>query len=333
MTQPLDATLQQDLLLKLIEAASTAKELEIARQAVALLAPGWQNQTRSLGWRAVATGYAAAGQYEQAIQLLSQIEDTPDYPSRILTQLAIAQAYSDNGQPAAATQQLNQALQPLQTLDNTSAKLEALSRVAAQFAQLGQSQRAVEVQTQALKLTKAVSSNTPSKTYVIEQFISQYLNAEQYLLALQLVQTLENEAEHDRQLQRVLQQMLEVGDLATARQAVKKIRNPQQRIAFWVRTSDYYSGIGQPEQAAEILAQAFEIAQALPGIDENRFTEAAQIDPSIPIDDEFDRGSLITSIAIRYAELNQFDLANQTAKALRSPADQQQLLQRLACYK
>jgi len=333
LTQQLDATLQQDLMLKLIEAASTARKFEIARQAMTLLDPGWQNQTRSLGWRAVATGYAEAGQYEQAIQLLSQIEDTPNYPSRILTQLAIAQAYSKNGQPEAATQQLNQALQALQTLDNTSAKLEALSRAAAQFGQLGQPQRAVEVQTQALNLTKAAKPDTPSTTYVVEQLIGQYLKAEQYPLALQLIPTLENETEHDRQLQLVLQQMLEVGDLTSARQTVKEIRNPQQRIVFWVKTSDYYSGIGQTEQAAEILAQAFAIAQALPGVDENRFTEAAQIDPSIPIDDEFDRGSLITSIAIRYAELKQFDLAKQAAQALRSPADQQQLLQRLACYK
>jgi len=332
LTQPLDATLQQDLLLKLIEAASAASEFEIARQAVALLDPGWQNQTRSLGWRAVATGYAKAGQYEQAIQLLSQIEDTPDYPSRILTQLTIAQAYGKSGQPEAATQQLNQALQALQALDNTSAKLEALSRVAAQFAQLGQSQQAVEVQTQAVKLTKAANSNTPSTTYVVEQFISQYLNAEQYPLALQLVQTLENETEHDRQLQRVLQQMLEVGDLAAARQAVKEIRNPQQRVALWVKASDYYSGMGQQEQAAEMLAQAFAIANALPGVDENRFTEAARLDPSIPIDDELDRGSLITSIAIRYAELKRFDLAKQTAQALRSSADRQRLIQKVACY-
>jgi hypothetical protein len=60
--------------------------------------------------------------------------------------------------------------------------------------------------------------------------------------------------------------------------------------------------------------------------------EAAQIDPSIPIWDEFDRGSLITSIAIRYAELQQYDAARQAAQALRSVSDRDRLMQRLDCY-
>jgi hypothetical protein len=64
------------------------------------------------------------------------------------------------------------------------------------------------------------------------------------------------------------------------------------------------------------------------------FEEAAQrIDPSIPPSDEFDRGSLIEAIAIRYGELGQNNIAAQTAQALQSPAYRERLLQRLACYR
>jgi lipopolysaccharide biosynthesis regulator YciM len=328
-SQSLDGTLQDNLLLKLVEEASAAGEFAIALQAAEAVPPGWENQTRSIALRSVATGYAQAGQYTQALQLLSQIGDTSGYPSRVLTHVAIAQAYRKDEQPELAIEQLNQALQALQPLENSYTKLDALSLIAVQFAQLNQPERAAEVQTQTLETAKTLQ---PNASYGVEQLVKQYLNAEEYALALQLVETIENEFEHDRFLQSILQQMVEVGDLPSVLQAADAIRNPNQKIAFWVKLADYYRGMGQAEQAADILAKAFAIAQALSGPDANSFAEAAQLDPSIPIEDEFDRGSLIEAIAIRYAELGQDDVAQQTAQALRSSSDRARLIQRLACY-
>lgn len=330
--QALDSTLQTELLLQVIEQASATGNFAIARQALNSLPAGWNRQTRSLGWRSLATGYAQAGEYEQAIQLLAQITDTPDYPSRVLTQVAIAQAYGKNGQTALAIAQLEQALQSLQALGTSPAQWQALPQIAVQFAQLGQPERALTVQTQAFKPLKTSEPNAPSVSFAREQFITHYLKAEAYPLALQLVQTLDNEWEHDRHLQTILQQMLEVGALETVEPAAQNIRNANQKIAFWVKISDYYKGTGQVQSAAKLLTQALAIAQNLPGPDENDFSEAARLDPSIPIDDEFDRGSLITSIAIRYAELGQLEQAIQAALTLRSPTAQTRLKERLACY-
>ncbi|QZZ22841.1 tetratricopeptide repeat protein [Leptothermofonsia sichuanensis E412] len=331
-SQTLDATLRQDFQLKLIEAASAKREFDLARRVAAVISPGWKNQTRSLAWRLIATGYAGAGQFDQAIQFLPLIEDTSEYPNRVLAQVAIAQFYRKNNQPERAIEQLNQALQTLQTLNFSAASLEAFSLIAVQFAQLGQPHRALEVQTQALQLAKAPHQNAPSILYGVEQWLTQYLKAEEYALALQLVETLEDEAEHDRQLQSILQQMLEVGEWQVVRQMAEKIRDPRQKIAVWVKLSDFYLGMGQMEQATEILGQALATAQRLAGPDEISFADAARLDPSLPIRDEFDRGSLITSIAIRYAELGQNDRARQAAQTLRSPSDRQQLMQRLTCY-
>lgn len=330
-SQTLDETLQHDLLLKLIAEASAAEEFAIALQAAEVMPPGWENQTRYLALRSIVAGYAEAGQYEQAVQLLQQIQDSSDYPSHTLARVAIAQSYRKAGQPEQALEQLNQALQSLTRLNDTSAKLEAQSLITVQLAQLQQMDRAIEVQTQALATAKALNPYGPL-SYGIEQLVTHYLSAGEYPLALQLVQSLETEIEHDRLLQVVLQQMLEVGELQAVRQAADQIRNPNQQVAFWVKLSDYYRGLGQLEPAAEVLAQAFAIAQSLPGPDENTFAEAAQIDPSVPIWDDFDRGSLLESIAIRYAELGQQDVAHQIAQALRSPTDQERLIQRLACY-
>jgi hypothetical protein len=127
--------------------------------------------------------------------------------------------------------------------------------------------------------------------------------------------------------------MLEVGEFQPVLQTANTIRNPNQKVAFFLKIADFYIGTGQPDKAAEILAQAFAIAQTLEGPEERFAGEAAQIDPSIPPSDEFDRGSLIEAIALRYAELRQHNLADQTAQALQSPTYRERLSQRLACYR
>jgi thioredoxin-like negative regulator of GroEL len=164
--------------------------------------------------------------------------------------------------------------------------------------------------------------------------VNQYLGAEQYTLAIQLIQTLKGEYEHDGELQRILNQMLEVGEFQPVLQTANTIRNPNQKVAFFLKIADFYIGTGQSDKAAEILAQAFAIAQTIEGPEERLFEEAAQrIDPSIPPSDEFDRGSLIEAIAIRYAQLRQHNLAAQAAQSLQSSTYRERLSQRLACYR
>jgi hypothetical protein len=128
--------------------------------------------------------------------------------------------------------------------------------------------------------------------------------------------------------------MLEGGEFQPVLQTANTIRNPNQKVAFLVKIADFHIGTGQSDKAAEILAQAFAIAQTIEGAEERFAPEEVQrIDPSIPPSDEFDRGSLIEAIAIRYAELRQHNLATQTAQALQSRTYRDRVLQRLACYR
>lgn len=331
LSQTLDETLRHDLLIKLIEEASAAGKFAIAQQAAEVIPPGWENQTRYLSLKSIVAGYAQAGQYDQAIQLLAQIKDNSNYPSQSLARIAIAQAYREDGQPDRAIDQLTQASQALETLENSHAKMEAMGAIAVAFAQLQQPSRAVEAQTQALAVAKALNPQGPT-SYGVEQLLTQSLKAKEYTLALQLVETLESPEERDRPLQIVLQQMLDAGELQAVSQAADTLYNPNQKVAFWLKIADYYRGTGQPEPATDILDRALAIAQSLTGPDENNFAAAAQIDPSIPIFDDLDRGSLLEAIALRYAEMGRDDAARQAAQALRSPLDRERLMQRLACY-
>ncbi|NEQ33546.1 MAG: hypothetical protein F6K04_21550, partial [Leptolyngbya sp. SIO4C5] len=329
LSQLLDATLQSELLLKLIQQASAAGEMAIAAQATEILPPGWENQTRFLAQRYQAEGYGQAGQYDQALQLLPQIGNTADYPNQALARTAIARSYRLDGQEEQAIEQLDLALRSLEILEESAAQLEALGLIAVELVQLGQPERALAIQTAAL----TPAEHTGSESYAIEQWIRQYLAVAAYEPALQLVTTLQNPYEHDRLLQVVLNQLLEAGDLETARRAAGQIGDANQKVASLVKTADYYRGLEQLDTATLLLEQAFTLAQALSGPDENLYTAAAQIDPSVPLVNEFDRGSLLEAIAIRYAESGQLDQALETAQALRSPADRDRLQQRLACYR
>ncbi|HEY9728306.1 MAG TPA: hypothetical protein V6D50_17785, partial [Chroococcales cyanobacterium] len=125
-SQTLDSTLQDQSLLKLVEEASAAGDFPLALRVVEVIPPGWQNQVKHLSLRHLAAGYAKAGKYDQAMQLLPSIEDSSDYPSRTLARVAIAKSYTENGQRDKAIEQLNQSLKALSTLKNSSAKIQAL---------------------------------------------------------------------------------------------------------------------------------------------------------------------------------------------------------------
>lgn len=326
LAQKLDATLRTNVLLSLIESASAAGNFAIAQQALAALEPGWEDQTRSLGLRAMALGHLQAGQVDEAIQQLALIKDTPHYPSRASTQIAIAQFYVENEQPEQAQEYLNQALKSLADLEATPAQLELLGQIVVQFAQLGKQEQAKAAQLQALKIAQPLNFY-----YGVEPLLRQYLQAENYTLALELAQALESSDSRDRTLQSVVRQLLETGDVSAAAQTAATVQDPQQRVAVLVQVADYYRALGQTSAAVDTLAQSFAVAQALPGPDEIRYA-ATPREPSVPARDPLDRGSLLESITIRYAELDQLDATQKVVQALRSPADQTRLRQKLTCY-
>ena len=327
LSERLDPLLQEQLRLQLVEAASAAGEFVIAQQALAGLDPGWENQTRSLALRSLVQGYLNAGQVEPALRLLPQIQNTPYYPSQVSAWVAIAQFYSQTHQSAIALEQLNQALTDLSALEDSSAKLDLLGQSVLLLDRLGRAEQAQAVQTQALEMAK-----TSPALFGVEPLVRQFLGASNYPLALALAKSIASPQERDRMLYLVVLQQLEMGDGASAAQTAADIDDPQQQVALGVKIADYYRAWGQPQTAAAHLAQAFAIAAALPGPDEVSYADAAQMDPSIPSRDPLDRGTLLESIALRYAEMGQLDAAQQVAQALRSAADQQALQQRLTCY-
>ncbi|TVQ16764.1 MAG: hypothetical protein EA367_19315 [Leptolyngbya sp. DLM2.Bin15] len=332
LSQQLDETLKSNLLQRLIPAASRHGAMDVAYEALAVMPPGWENQLYYLGLKEIVAAYAQAGQYDQALTELGNLRNTPYVPSYTQAQIAIAQAYGAQGNPEAAVDHLNQALQSMTDLE-AAVEQELLITIAGQFARLNRPQEAIAVQ------TRLLAQDNYGVVSSMDALLDQYLRADHDELAVQLVQAVEAGYGRDRLLYQIFNHQLNLGDYGAAASTAEQLDDDRQKIVAWLTVVDYYTAAAQPEPALALLAQATAIATALDGVDEDSATTnpdraaAMQMDGSIPYRDPLDRGTLIESIAMRYAELRDHETAIEVSRALRSPLDQNQLQQRLICYR
>lgn len=329
LIQRIDAgsMLHSDTLMALIRATSAAGEFELAQQAVAILDPGWNNQVRSQALLTMVQGYLQAGQGTAALSLLPDIEDNPYLPYQVLARIAIARFYRQNNQPDLALEHLNQGVQDLHRLLPT-VNVSSLGQIILELNALGQGE-----QVQALLTTALAWAYTSNITTAdgISSLVHQFLYAQNYPLALGLVQSLESTVEGDLVASLMVEHLLDMGEMAIATQVITTLQDPHRRVELGVKIADYYRALGQPQAAADWLAQSFGLAAALPGPDQVSYGDASQRDHSIPARDPRDRGSLLEAIALRYGEMGQWAAAQQAVQALESPADQAALQQRLEC--
>lgn len=331
LSQQLDENLKSNLLQRLIPAASRHGAMDVAYAALAVIPPGWENQLYYLSLKEIVAAYAQAGQYDQALAELGNLRNTPYVPSYTQAQIAIAQAYGAEGNTEAAVDHLNQALQSMTDLE-AAIEQEMLITIAGQFAKLDRPEEAIAVQTQVL------GQDSYGVVSSMDALLDQYLRADHDELAVQLVQAVEVGYGRDRLLYQILNHQLNLGDYGAAASTAGQLDDDRQQIVAWLTVVDYYTAAAQPEPALALLEQATAIATALDGMDEDSAATnpdraaAMQVDGSIPYRDPLDRGTLIESIAVRYAELRQHETAVEVSRALRSPLAQDQLKQRLMCY-
>jgi hypothetical protein len=79
------------------------------------------------------------------------------------------------------------------------------------------------------------------------------------------------------------------------------------------------------------LAQAFQIAQTIPGEESQTINVRGGENP-LSVEDEQDRGTLLAAIALKYAQIAQEQQSLQVAQALQDPAGRNALILRLRCY-
>jgi hypothetical protein len=90
-----------------------------------------------------------------------------------------------------------------------------------------------------------------------------------------------------------------------------------------------YGELQQVDKALPLLAQAFQVAQTIPGEESEVMRFGA--DGLTVVDREDDRGSLLNAIALQYAQFKQFDQAFKVANTLQGKQLREQAIGRIQC--
>ncbi|MDX2214732.1 MAG: hypothetical protein SFY66_15700 [Oculatellaceae cyanobacterium bins.114] len=305
--------------------AAAAGEFRIALQATESLPATWTDP-RNQGFRDIAVGYAKAGQFDQAMQLFQRITNEGSYPYQVRTLVAIAEQAVSRGDRNRANGLLAQALQIANRLTN-SQKSDGLTTLAIQYARLGQADRAAQLRSQAMQIAR--QADATGRVYQLQQMIEQYINAGQYEYAVQIASTIPEDSGRSWIMTDIVNRLIEAEQFDSAVRAANALSTPEDKTRFLVEVANHSIADGNLEQATAILAQAFETAKTIPGAE----VRTIAVRSDLVVDDPFDRGSFLEAIALKYADVGQYDRALHVAQTIQTPTLRTPLIQRLACFR
>ncbi|WOD41541.1 hypothetical protein [Nodosilinea sp. E11] len=317
---------QSSSLGSLLELAIDIQQLDWIRQSWSQLAAiGYGLQDEQIV--NVVTAYAATGQYDQAAAWAKQLPLANRPVLRVRLLAAIALSAHQAGQTTWANTLLQQTLESLDGLVATyqrqfpeevtqSAAIEpgALAAIAVVYAQMGQAD---------------LTRDLLQRVGIIEQPFEVFMTARQYVGALQLAQANSSSETRLGHLQRSATALLQQNRFDLVLPVVDELTEPSGRAQLLLAIAQRYGDLGQIEAALPILAQAFQVAQTIPG--EESQVDRLGAEGYTIIDREDDRGSVLEAIALQYAQLGQGDQARQVANQLQSIPLRQQVIESMRC--
>jgi hypothetical protein len=116
-------------------------------------------------------------------------------------------------------------------------------------------------------------------------------------------------------------------DIATAIVPQSTVANGQTQLLLAI--AQRYTDLKQSDKALPFLAEAFKVAQTIPG-DESQFDRLGAEGGTV-IEMENDRGSLIEAIAVQYARMKQPTQAVKVANTLQDQKTREQALEKVKC--
>lgn len=319
----------------IVRSAIAADQLDLALEVNQAIGSNWSDY-KNQGYQGIAIAYAKAGQFDRALQIANLADNFGSYSYQVRTLAAIAGEAQKRGQTTQAETILTQALEITNQFDTVNQKADGLVAIAIQYAIAGQTNRSAQLQQQMLTLASGIE-DASTQGYVLREAISQYLNANQYVSAIQAAQAIRDMGERMNNLTSVVNQAIQAGQYARALQAVRSINVPESKTRFLVTIATRYLQTAQPNQASPILAEAFEVAKTISDPESKTIVVRVDYDangnpiPSTTIDDDNDRGSLLEAIAIAYGQAGQYNRAVQVAQTIQDTNARNQLLQRIRC--
>ncbi|MCT7971749.1 tetratricopeptide repeat protein [Laspinema olomoucense] len=249
--------------------------------------------------------------------------------------VAVAFIYQNLGQLERGNELLNRGIKSIDSLETNELKFEAFASLVVEYAKAGQQAKAEELFTQVLLISNQVQENSYAWVTVFDRLVEGGLDD----LALQLVRSMKEEYFQSSLIKRLVETFIQGGQIDKAYQAIELLKSPAEKVTNLIAIADRSLKAGEQDVAREALDKAFELARTIPGEESNVMRFGGQMDAEgnwfgyTEVEDPMDRGSLYEEIAIRFGQLGKKDSAMQVVRSLQSQTLQNQVLQRLACYR
>jgi tetratricopeptide (TPR) repeat protein len=202
-----------------------------------------------------------------------------------------------------------------------------VSAIALVYAQMGDTETTRQLLTQVLRFN-AEMGDTGIGGRVDHPF-AMFMEASQAIGALQIAQGTQNPDGRLMRLQQVSGLLLDQNRFDLVMPIVAQIPAASPKTQLLLAIARRYTALQQPEKALPMLAQAFKVAQTIPG-EESEFDRlGAEGGTVIPI--ETDRGSMIEAIALEYARLKRSADALRVANALKDQQTREEAIQKVKC--
>ncbi len=171
-----------------------------------------------------------------------------------------------------------------------------------------------------------------SRLSTLQSISAQLSAANQYQAAIQVADAIvDAPVRRSAAIADVIAKAIAGGDVTTALATLNRLDDPTTKTTLLLTIADRYIQLGQRSQTASSLAQAFQMAQTIPGEESQTVTVRGGESPLV-LEDEQDRGSFFEAIALKYAQIGQEQQSLQVAQALQDPVSRNALILRLRCY-
>lgn len=277
----------------------------------------------------IARGFAKAGDFDRAQAIAEQNAD-PGFQAQVFAVVA-AQVQLVAQQIDPATELFNQSMRLANTIGSAAEKAEVLRAIADEHFRANQPEAATQLLNQAVELVKTIEDEE-SRLSTLQAISAQFSAANQHQAAIQVTDAiLDAPMRRAAAIAEAIAAAIEGGDLSTALATLNRLDDPATKTTLLLKVADRYTQLGQRSQAASSLAQAFQMAQTIPG-DESQTINVRGGENPLSVEDDQDRGSLLAAIALQYAQIGEAQQSLQVAQALQDPAGRDALMLRLRCY-
>jgi hypothetical protein len=317
-----------DVLAQLAERAIADNRYDAALQITEQIPSNFANQRDRL-FLQIVRGLLQAGEFDRALAIAQQQSLDLSFQPRLLAVIA-AQAQL-SGQSEQSATLFNQATQLANQIEDTFTRIDAWGAIAQAYLTAEQPEQAAQLLNQILTAAEVIE-NISTRSFALRTLAEQLTFANQHRAAIQVAEAIPEDSERVAKLNEAIEKAINAGDFTIALATLDRLDNPVIKTRWFIAIADRYIQLREPTQAATVLNRALQTARTVPG-NESQTIDVRGGENPLVVDDDQDRGSFLTAIALRYAQIGQISQAQQIAQTLGDRTIRQQLIQQINCYR